>query len=692
MLDSLLHPKSIAIVGVSVEPQKVGHQIFANLLSFPGKVYPINPKHKKISGRACYTDILSIPDHVDLAIIATPSSTVEGIVHQCIDKKVKGIIIITAGFAENGKAGKKLQERIATLLKNNGIALLGPNTLGAINPYEHLNASFAPAHIDKGSIALISQSGAMLTTIFSQFASRGVGCSFALSLGNSAGVTVNDALDYALKDPHTDLIALYLESIPDIPHFFYLTKQISQHKPILFLKGGVTDQGQHASLSHTAALATDSTLLREAAHQFGYTMVETIEQFFETAFFMDKLKALPSSLMILTNAGGPGVNSIDLAANAGIRLASWTPATTHRFATSLPRITPHNPTDLLGDASVKDIETSLRLANEDPLIDSILLIVTPQAVTDIPGIVSMLIKGGKGKKPLIVALMTGEEYRRELVKLREADITAVEYANEGVEIYAYATHARSAMLTDRSATLMKVMASNLLTQGNLPEHQLTRRSFPLTSNNLAEVYLLLEAYNFLLPRCAIVRSKEQLNELDALDPERVYPLFAKTANLALKHKAVLGAVIKDIGDKQQAVEAYEKLQKFGDAVVYQEVIEDAIEVIIGCRRDPIYGSFLAIGTGGSLTNIIADRSYIFLPASNKEIRAAFKRTKLFSLLTSAQHELVLTTLEQCQAVFTEHPEIFELEINPLMVTKDKAYTADIKVEINGKGEKEKEDV
>ncbi|MEP7167151.1 MAG: acetate--CoA ligase family protein [Candidatus Woesebacteria bacterium] len=688
MLDSLLHPKSIAIVGVSLEPQKVGHQVFANLLSFPGKIYPINPKHKKISGHVCYPDVLSIPEHIDLVIIATPVPTVEDVVHQCVDKKVKAIIIITAGFAENGKAGKKLQDRIATTLKNNGIALLGPNTLGAINPYEDLNASFAPAHIDKGSIALISQSGAMLTTIFSQFASRKIGCSFALSLGNGAGITVNDALSYAMKDPKTKVIALYLESLPDLQHFFYLTKEISQTKPIFLLKGGVTDQGQHASLSHTAALATDSTLLREAQHQFGYTMVDTIEQFIETTFFADKLKELPLSLMILTNAGGPGVNSIDLASNAGIRLASWTPATIQRFAASLPRVIPHNPTDLLGDASVADIETALAFANEDPLIDSILLIITPQAVTDIPGMVKMLIEKQKNnRKPLVVALMTGEEYRRELVKLRTAGITAVEYANEGVEIYAYLSHARASAHTDRSATLMKTLAHNLTVNPSLPKGLETRRSFPLTENELSQVYLLLEAYGCTLPRAAIVSNRKQLDDLDALDPARVYPLIAKTANLTLKHKAILGAVIKDIQNKDQAVQAFEKLQKFGNQVVFQEVIEDAIEVIIGVRRDLIYGPFIAIGTGGSLTNIIADRAYIFLPASGREIRTAFKRTKLFTLLTSAQREEVLTVLEQCQSLFEEHSEIFELEINPLMVTKEKSYVADIKVQMQSKEER-----
>ncbi len=687
MIDALLDPKSIAVVGVSLEALKVGHQVFANLLSFPGDVFPINPKHKKILGKSCFPDLLSIPAPVDLVVICTPAASVEDVINQCIDKKVKAVIVITAGFAENGKAGKELQASIAEKLRANNILLLGPNTLGAINPHSKMNASFAPADISKGTIGLISQSGAMLTTVFSQFAHRKVGCSFALSLGNSAGVGATEALEYAQDDPHTKVIALYLESLPaaNPKQFFALCKKISKSKPILLLKGGVTDHGQQASLSHTAALATDSTLLREAQYQYGYTMVDTIEQFFETSFFLDRLlsandastAALPSSLMILTNAGGPGVNSIDLADKASIRLATWSPASIQRFAAALPRVRPSNPTDILGDANETDIESSLIFANEDPLIDSILLILTPQAVTDIPGIVRMLIAThSKLRTPLIVALMTGELYRHELVKLREAGICAVEYSNEAVEIYEYVSNARKAMLVDRSQVLMNELAKNL---GPAAPSQQTRRSMALRSTNLEEVYLLLEAYGLTLPHAAIVSDPSKLDELDELDASRVYPLIAKTANLGLKHKAVLGAVIGDINSKEDAKSAYEKLVKFGPKVLFQEVIEDAIEVIIGCRKDPSYGTFLAVGTGGSLTNILADRSYIFLPASGKEIRATLKRTKLSTLLSATQREQVLLCIERFQYLMNEHPEIIELEINPLMLTADTAYVADVKV-------------
>ncbi len=689
MVESVLHPKTIAVVGASVDPSKVGHQIFSNLLSFSGQVYPVNPKHLKILGVATHPDILSIPDHIDLVVVATPAGTVPDIVHQCVDKKVKAICIISAGFAENGSTGRKMQEKIAKICQLNGIALVGPNTLGAVNPYMGLNASFAPAEIQKGTIGLISQSGAMLTTIFAELSSRNVGCSFALSLGNSAGITATDALEYAASDPHTNVIAIYVESIDHIPKFFATAKKVSKNKPIILLKGGLTSQGQQASLSHTAALATDSTLLREAAYQFGYTCVETIEQFFETTFFLDRLYArsgrrlsLPKNLLILTNAGGPGVNAVDVAVQEGVELATWSGVSHHAFARQIPRVKPANPTDLLGDASVSDIHHALAIAQEDPLIESILLIITPQAVTDIPGITKMLVdEYGKDSacKPLIVALMGGEAQRPFIKKLRAASITAVDYANEGVEIFAYTNRARKAQLIDRSAAIMQELEVALGTQE--PNEEVLRRRVSLTSNRLAEVYLLLEKYGLTLPHAAIVSSKEQLDELDELEPQRVYPLIAKTANLKLKHKAVLGAVIKDIQNKDDAVVAYEKLEKFGQEVLYQEVIEDAVEVIIGCKRDPIFGVFVAIGMGGSLTNILADRSYVFVPASAREVRSSLRRTRLYSKLSAEQRSLVLLNLERFIEVIKEHPEIVELEINPLMVTAHQAYVADVKVDL-----------
>ncbi|MBP9700572.1 acetate--CoA ligase family protein [Candidatus Woesebacteria bacterium] len=686
MIDALLHPTSIAVIGVSKEPQKVGHQIFLNLQQFPHPVIPIHPTHRKILGKKAYSSILSVPTSIDLAIITTPRATVEDIVHQCVDKKVRAIIIISAGFAETNKSGQRIQERIAQLCARHNILLLGPNTLGAINPRLKLNASFAPTHVPAGDIAVISQSGAMLTTIFSQLVSRNIGSSFAVSLGNSAGITVLDALDHALHDSHTAMIALYLESIPNIPSFFAKCKEISKQKPILLLKGGTTSQGQRASLSHTAALATDHRLILEGQHQFGYTCVETLEQFFETTFFLHALlrkeksdASLPKNLLIVTNAGGPGVNATDLASHADLELATWSPASVRAFARSVPRITPHNPTDLLGDASCNDVQTVLEISQEDPLIDSILLILTRQSVTDIPAITQTIIDlYPKLRTPLIVALMGGKEEQRYLQKLRQAGITTVEYPNEGVDIYSCVNHVRRAQLVDRSAKLMDELKLSL--SGYLPSEP-ERKKFPLQTNELSSVYLLLEAYGFTLPRAAIVKSSSQLDELDALDPQKVFPLFAKTANLKLKHKAVLGAVMGNIQNKEEAVQAFERLKKFGPSVLFQEVITDASEVILGYRDDPEFGKFIAVGMGGSLTNILEDRAYVFLPASSKEIRNTFRRTKLHSLMSTEQRSLILLCIERLMSLALEHPEIAELEINPLMLANHQAYVTDVKVEL-----------
>lgn len=679
MLDALFTPSSIAVVGVSSKPTKVGHQIFANLQSFEGQVYPVNPKHKQILGKPCYPSLLSIPHPVDVVVIATPTSTVGGIVQECIDKKVRAVIVVTAGFAESSKEGKRLQERIASLLWHNHIALVGPNTLGIINTHIHLNASFAGAHIERGNIALISQSGALLTTIFSSLTTLGIGCSFAISLGNEAGVTAIDALDYAASDPHTHVIGLYVESLTNGKAFFAACKKVSAKKPILILKGGMSKKGQKASLSHTAALATDATLLLEGQHQFGYTCTHTIEQFVETLFFLDHLneKPLPENLMILTNAGGPGVTATDLASSSGIPLASWSPSSVSRWARELPRIRPGNPTDLLGDATTATIDTALTFMEDDTAVDSCLLIVTPQAVTDIPSITQLLSRK-KIHKPLIVAMMGGVDVDPYRAKLKQKGLTVVAYPDDAIDIFSCIARARKAQRVDRSAKLMEELEHSLGKTQSLPH---TRASFPLQSDRIEEVLLMLEAYGFALPASAIVSSKQQLDELDTLNPERVYPLIAKTTNVRLKHKAAVGAVVKDIRSKQEAQVAFEHLRKFGDRIILQEVITDAIEVIVGCKRDPTFGEFIAVGSGGTMTNILADRAYIFLPASQREVRAALRRTKLYPLLSAEQRSLVLLSIERFIRLFTQHPEIEELEINPLMITSHTAYVADVKVEL-----------
>ena len=678
MLDALFHPKSIAVIGVSTDPSKVGHQVFLNLRSYDHPLYPINPKHKRILGTECYASILDVPEHIDLVIIATPVFTVEALVHECVDKKVKAVIIVTAGFAEQGTQGLHTQERIHSLLAAHHIDLLGPNTLGFINPHNDLNASFAGSHVEKGSIALISQSGAMLSTMFAEFASREVGCSFAASLGNKSSLTELELLDAAAKDPHTKVIALYLESLSQPRRFFEKTKAISKEKPIILLKGGTTSQGQAASLSHTAALATDTTLLKAASKQMGFVMVDTIEQFFELTFFADQLIknrwSFPQNLMILTNAGGPGVHAADMAETMGIPLATWKKKTKETLARELPTIKANNPMDLLGDATTDEIKLGIELAMEDDGVESLLLILTPQAVTDIPGIAKMLRAQHKSyTKPIVVALMAGELYHEALTLLRETGIVASEYVNEAIELFAWLSQMYRATTVDRSEQLMKQLAAAPAPTAVTPSKK------TLTSGELEEVYLLLEQEGFHLPLSAIAVSEQDVKSIGKLDPDRVFPLIAKTANMRLKHKAVVGGVKKNIQSVDDALAAYTSLKKFSNRVLFQEVIEDATEIIIGGKRDSAFGTFIAVGSGGSLTNIIADRSYVFLPASQRELRKCVQATKIYSVLSMRAKEQLIVAIEHFARLLDNHQEIAEMEINPLMITKTAAYVADVKV-------------
>lgn len=686
MLSSLLNPKSIAVVGVSLDPEKVGHQIFVNLSSFKGSVYPIHPKHRRILGKIAFSSLLSVPERLDLVIIATPMPTVEGIIDECIDAHVRCVIIVSAGFAETGSQGALIQSRIIKKLSIHGILLLGPNSLGAVCPKQKLNASFAPHLIDGGNVAVISQSGAMLSTVFSKFASRRVGCSFALSLGNKGGISELEALEYALNDEDSKVVALYLESITNVPKFLALCRKVSKLKPIIFLKGGTTPEGNRASLSHTAALATDAVLLKEASIQMGFAMVATIEQFIEVSIFVDKfIKKFPlgkihRNLLVISNAGGMAVNATDVAIDAGLKIAQLGEGSAGKLARELPRVAPHNPLDLLGDAQARDIQIALEIAQEDESVECILVIITQQAVTDIAQIVRMLTTMGTKKleKPVIISLMGGDNLQKDVISLRRHGFSVVTYANEGVEIFSWLHRLGQASKVDRSQSLMQEI--ELALSKSEPSRVRERRQSPLTSGSLEETYLMLEKYSFCLPRCAIAKDEADIEEMGKLDPLKVFPLIAKTANMKLKHKALVGGVIKDIHNIKDAQAAYRHLKKFSNRVLFQELIVGAREVIIGGSRDPQFGSFLAIGLGGSLTNIISDRAYIFLPASLREMRLALGRTKLISTLSASQISLCLQALDRFSRIFADHPEIRELEINPLMITDDKMYVADVKID------------
>lgn len=668
MLSSFFHPSSIAVIGASRDSKKVGHQILKNLLEYKdGEVYPVNPTAHSILGLTTYPNLAEIPKKVELAIIAVPLPFVEQVIDDCVNKKVEAVVIITAGFAEMSTEGKALQEKIETKLKENNIDLLGPNSLGFLSPYHSLNASFANQKIVPGSLALISQSGAMLTALFTEMESNKVGCSFAFSLGNKAGISENEALEFASQDSHTKVIGLYLESFVDLPKFFQLASVVSKEKPVILLKGGRSKTGQAASVSHTAALATNDVLLKEAATQFGFVMVDTVEEFIETIFFLEKFKTLPENTMIITNAGGPGVNTVDVSEYKNLTLAQWSETSAENLKHELPNSHITNPLDVIGDANAERFSLAIRQAQRDQQIDSIVVIITQQSVTNIPEVVEMLMEL-KGKKPICVALIGGEKFNHYRKMLNSSGIFCTEYPNAIIEVLSIAKRAAEAKYISEKFVPFKT-----------PKQANFQKNY---ANDLHATFQLLGEYGFKLPIYSIINDEKNLERVKV-------PVYAKTANLALAHKKDVGAIYGIAKTPEDVQASYQKLKKFGESVLYQSIIEADLELLLGVNRDPQFGPYLAIGLGGSWTNVLSDRSYTFLPTSKKILKIKLQQTKAYDALDKLSTKFtqniigkIVELMAQLQKLMHDHPEIQELEINPLMINKKGVWAADVKIKTN----------
>lgn len=664
VLQTFFDARSIAIIGASREPQKVGHQILKNLNDSGRKLFPINPTAHKILGHTAYPSILDVQETVDLAVIAVPVQFVQTVIHDCVHKKVKAVLIITAGFAETSKQGKLIQAEIHSLLKDHHIQLLGPNSLGLLCPPQQLNCSFASNDIHAGHLAIISQSGAMLTALFTEMNAYNVGCSFAISLGNKAGISENDALEFAVSDPHTKTIGIYLESFADLPRFFELCSQISKKKPIIVLKGGRTKSGQSASVSHTAALATNDILLKAGAEQFGYVMVDTIEEFIQTIFFLEQHLSLPENTMVITNAGGPGVNTVDVSETKHLTLAQWSKTSAEKIKEELPMVHVANPLDLIGDANQDRFEFAVKQAQRDPQIDSILVIITQQAVTNVPAIINALIDI-KSKKPVAVGLIGGERFAVLRNRLRQAGLMATEYPNEIIDVLAVVKRAAEAKYVPE------------LFSPQVQTVQLSPK--PDFADNIDLTFQLLGEYGFRTPIYSVINTEKHADNAHI-------PSYAKTANLSLAHKKDLGALYGVVHTKEEARDAYEKMKKFGNAVLYQEVIQADTELLLGANRDPQFGLYIAVGLGGSWTNVLSDRTYIFLPTTKRVMKQKLLQTKAFSALEKLSQEyqqnLVAEVIDHIfllQKLMLKHPEIQELEINPLMINAQGIWAADVKI-------------
>lgn len=698
-LDAIFSPKSVAVIGASATPGKVGHDIFKNILlnGYTGTLYPVNPKAESILCIKSYAHLTEIDDEVDLGIIILPPKIALKAVEECIEKGVKGIVIVSAGFREVGGEGLEIEDKIVEMCNEAGIRMVGPNCLGVINPHGDikLNASFSARMPQQGNISFISQSGALCSAVLDFAADRGFGFSKFISIGNKADVNELDLLRYYHMDPETDVIMIYMEELRICAQTFIdEVKEITsgdKPTPILVIKSGKTAAGAAAAASHTGALAGTEALYDAIFQEAGIIRVNTVNELFDyaNAFVLNKIP-MGNSIAIVTNAGGPGIVATDMTEAAGLKLARFNEDTVEALRSHLPvTANIHNPVDVIGDAASDRYENALCAVIKDENVDGALVILTPQSMTDAIGTAEAVVKiAKKTTKPIVCSFMG-------IFDVSEG----VEYLNKHhIPTYKFPENAAKALgiLYKRSQWLNR----QSLAQFEL-DHQVDRaRDIIATCMARGQTYLaeldgleLLKCYGFQTLPTILAKTED---EAVAVAQDIGYPVVMKIVSPQIIHKSDADGVRVKLKNDDEVREAFQEIIAGAEAydenavikgVLVQKMGTNVAEVIMGVNRYPVFGPLIMFGFGGTAVEIFKDVIFRIAPIGRNNAHRMIRSIKTFPLLEGfrgkpkADVEILQRLLVSLSDFVMNHPEVKELDINPLLVHEqgNGATVADVRI-------------
>jgi acetyltransferase len=696
-LGSLFAPKTVAVIGASDKLGSVGRTLLWNLVSnsFGGTVFPVNPKHHSIMGIKAYPNLEAIPEPVDLAVIATPAPTVPTLVRECAAIGVKSAIIVSAGFKEIGAKGIELEQQILQEARQARLRIIGPNCLGVMNPHTGLNATFAGAMARPGNVGFISQSGALCTSILDWSFRENVGFSAFISIGSMLDIDWGDLIYYLGDDPHTQSIVIYMESIGDARSFLSAAREVALTKPIIIIKAGKTDAGAKASTSHTGALTGSDEVLDAAFRRCGVLRVTSISELFDMAEVLAKQpRPKGPRLTAITNAGGPGVLAIDMLTATNGELAELSAETIASLNEFLPPFWSHgNPIDILGDAEPDRYQKTVEIAAADPNSDGLLVILTPQAMTDptqtAEQLKSFIEKERVGLcrgKPIIASWMGGAEILAGEEILNSASIPTYPYPDAAARVFNY--------MWQYSYNLRGIYETPALPQetDGLPDRNLAKDLIAkvhqtgrtlLTENESKQI---LTAYGIPTVETYLATSEEEAIEF----ADRIgYPVVLKLHSETITHKTDVGGVQLNLSNADAVRGAYraikESVEKISSAsqplslsafqgVTVQPMIQrdGGYELILGSSVDPQFGSVLLFGVGGQLVEVFKDRAIALPPLNTTLARRMMEQTKIYKALQGVRgrQPVDLTALEELLVRFSqlvvEQRWIKEIDINPLL--------------------------
>ena len=696
-LDRLFSPKSVALFGASDKPLGVGTLVYDNLLGggFPGVVYAINPKYKRLRGRDCYASVTQIKEPIDLALIATPANTVTQILQECGQHGVHAAVIYSAGFEESQGEGSHLARKIKELAKRYNIRLLGPNCLGLIRPQSAVNATFSKNTAQAGSLALVSQSGALCTAILDWAAPRNIGFSTVVSLGSAIDIDFGDILDFLALDPHTKSILLYIEGIHNARLFMSGLRVAARLKPVVVLKAGRHSEGSRAVQSHTGALVGADDVFDAVLQRAGVVRAMTIEQWFAAAQLLTtSYRVQGKNLAIITNAGGPGVMATDRAVDLGVNIAPLSAETIEALNATLP---PHwsqaNPVDIIGDAPPERFKSAVNAVLPDPNIDGVLVMLTPQAMTQPLQAAHAVIDAAHKQPTPVLTCWMGEQH---VAAAREAfvqhNIPSFPTPETAVEAFAYLAdfHYNQQLLLQVPGPLSKhpepdidgaqLIIKNVLSEGRTLLNQLESKA-------------LLSAFSIpVMPSIKANSPSEALVASESIG----YPVAMKILAPDISHKSDVMGVRLNITHAEAIRSAYNEItsavkQACPEANIQGVTIERMYknfhgrELLIGAFRDPVFGPVIIFGSGGTTVEILRDRAVALPPLNSFITHKLIQQTKAAKLLGPFRNlpdvdlQNIDYALRRVSEMVCELPTIKELDINPLMASPTEVIALDARV-------------
>ena len=682
-LDAIFRPKSVAIIGASNTRGKVGYVLANNLLKsgYDGQVYFVNIKGNQILGKQAYKTINDIPGEVDLAVVSIPSRFVISTVEECGKKGVKAMIIISAGFKEMGGEGAELEKKLVETAEKYGIRIQGPNCLGTINTHLPLDLSFASTLPKKGSIGFITQSGALGTAILDWVISEEIGFGSIVSLGNKADLDEIDFIEAMAENPEIKVILLYLESIERGRKFLEVASEVVKTKPIMVVKGGTSSAGAKAAGSHTGALVGSFLAYQKAFDKAGVILSESMEDLFNYAVaFTEQNLPKDEGVAIVTNAGGPGILSTDLIDSLGLKMAALTDETVKAFRENLPpAASTGNPVDILGDALPDRYAVALETTLKDPNVYSVVVLLTPQAMTDSLTTAKHIVEISKKQdKPVITVFMGGNWVDDATKYLKDNGIPCFNFPEKGIKtlnaLYKYSRHLKLPVLDppvfddiDRD-TVRKIFDAVKADGRNV--------LFPHEAMNVAE------AYGLTAPASALAKTADEA--IQAAD-KMGYPVVMKIVSPEIIHKTDIGGVELNLSNSSMVRIAFDEIMRKSRkaqplAKIYGITVDKMVprgrEMIIGMSRDPQFGPMVMFGLGGIYVNYLKDVAFRLAPMNVREAQHMMEETRSYSLLKGVRGETPADIDKLREAILRvghlvwDFPELKDLDINPIFVYDD----------------------